>query len=164
MVSLYFPGFTMGPTKIVAMWLVVVPWSSSHCTIRRLLLFLAHVAYAIRFVCSQLSACWMVPSCMSSSRFGITHATVGNFAKLVGKLVKGRLSPLWSLEKSVQGACFRTYSPDVQTVEPTAGSPSKSPTKVLPTAISSLSRDCAENVCGHESSVIPCVGPENRPS
>ncbi len=47
------------------------------------------IDYAIRFVCSQLSACWMVPSCMSSSRFGITHATVGNFAKLVGKLVKG---------------------------------------------------------------------------
>src|ERR1700682_5434923 len=99
MVSRYFPGFTMGPTKIVAMWLVVVPWSSSHCTMRRLLLFFAHVTYAIRLVCSQLSACWMVPSCMSSCRFGTTHATVGNFAKLVGKRLKGLLSLLWSLEK-----------------------------------------------------------------
>jgi len=42
-----FSGFTGGPTNIVAMGLAVVLWSSSHSTIRRLLLFFAHVAYAI---------------------------------------------------------------------------------------------------------------------
>ena len=67
----------------------------------------------------------MVPSCMSSSRLGITHATVGNFAKLVREAGEGLMVTAMVLGESVHGACFRTYNPDAQTVEPTAGSPSE---------------------------------------
>jgi len=38
---------------------------------------------------SQVSACPMVPSCMSLFRFGTTIDTVGRVAKSVGRLVNG---------------------------------------------------------------------------
>src|SRR5437660_6817324 len=104
----------------------------------------------------------MVPSCMSSSRFGMIHATVGNLEKVVGKLLNGWLSLARSFEKSVHGACLRTYSPQAQTSDPTAGSPSEYPANVLPLAINSLSSVAVENVCGHESSSTPWFHPENK--
>jgi len=62
----------------------VVPWSSSHCTIRRLLLFFAQVAYAIRlFVASCLLAGWFRRACHHPD--WKLPRNVGNFlAKLVG--------------------------------------------------------------------------------
>src|SRR5580765_3988848 len=99
---------------------------------------------------------------MSSTRLGTTHETVGSLLKSVGKLVNGWLSLEMSLEKSVHGACFRTYSPYAQISEPTEGSPSEYPANVLPAVMNSLSRLWLEKVCGQESSVIPWVDPEKR--
>src|SRR5712671_732366 len=104
----------------------------------------------------------MVPSCMSSSRFGTTQEIVGRVAKLVGKEVKGLLSPDGTLEKSIQGACLRAYSPETHTWDPTEGSPSAYPVNVFFAAINSLPKFAAEKVCGQESSMMPCVDPEKN--
>lgn len=49
----------------------------------------------------------MVPSCISSFRFGTTIEMVGKVVKSVGKLVNGRLSAVGTLEKFDQGLCLR---------------------------------------------------------
>src|SRR5260370_9616957 len=104
----------------------------------------------------------MVPSCMSSSRLGTTTEMVGRLLKLVGKLLNGLLSPDGTLGKSVQGACFRTYSPDTHTSDPIEGKPSAYPVNVFFAAINSLPKFDAENVCGQDSSMMPCVEPETN--
>src|ERR1700757_537002 len=105
---------------MVGIWLLCEESSSSQVTISRLLWVLAHFAYALMLLESQVSPCAMVPSCMSSFRFGITHETVGSEAKLdeLGKLVNGRLSEAGTLLKLVHGTCLRAYAPEVQAVEP----------------------------------------------
>lgn len=60
-----------------------------------------------KIILSQVSACEMVPSCMSSLRFGMTKEIVGKVVKLLGKLVKGWLLALGTLEKSTHGLCLR---------------------------------------------------------
>src|ERR1700688_429459 len=99
---------------------------------------------------------------MSSSRSGITQEMVGRLLKVVGKLLKGLLSPEGTFEKSVHGACLRAYSPEVQISDPVEGKPSAYPVNVFFAAINSLPKFAAEKVCGHESSVMPCVEPENN--
>jgi len=51
--------------------------------------------------------CKMVPSCMSSLRFGMTKEIVGKVVKLVVKLVKGWLLALGTLEKFTHGCLAR---------------------------------------------------------
>src|SRR5215469_702728 len=103
----------------------------------------------------------MVPSCMSSLRLGTTKEMTGNVVKSVGKLVKGSLLFVGTLEKFTQGLCFRAYAPDVQTVDPTDGKSSEKPVKVLPAAISSLPRFAVENgPTGQLSLVMPWFEPE----
>src|SRR5260221_11776139 len=104
----------------------------------------------------------MVPSCMSSLRFGITKAMVGSVVKSVGKLVNGWFAAAATLVKLIHGACFRAYAPEVHTVDPADGKPSEKPVKVRPAAVSSLARFSVENVCGQLSVVTPWFEPENR--
>src|SRR5215471_6656128 len=112
--------------------------------------------------CSQVSPCAMVPSCMSSFRFGMTHDSVGRFVKSVGKAVKGWLAVVATFVKLIHGECLRAYAPDVQTVDPADGRSSEKPVKVCPAAVSSLARFSVENVCGQLSVVTPWFEPENR--
>lgn len=104
----------------------------------------------------------MVPSCMSSNRFGVTKEIVGSVVKSVGKLVNGWLELVEILVKLTQGLCFSAYSPEVHTVEPAAGKPSEKPVKVRPAATSSVARFSVVKVCGQESSVTPWFDPENK--
>src|SRR3974390_1663416 len=99
---------------------------------------------------------------MSSSRFGMTKDSVGSLVKSVGNAVKGWLTECARSEKSVQGTCFRAYSPETQTCDPGEGRLSEYPTKVFFAAMNCAPRFDAVNVCGHESSVILCVDPENK--
>lgn len=48
----------------------------------------------------------MVPSCISSFRFGSTIETVGRLVKSVGKLVNGWFDVAGTLVKFTHGACF----------------------------------------------------------
>lgn len=104
----------------------------------------------------------MVPSCMSSLRFGSTIEIVGSVVRSAGKLLKGRLEVAGTFVKLVHGACFRAYAPEVHTVEPAAGRSSENPVKVWPAAASSLARFSVEKVCGQESSITPWLDPENK--
>ena len=49
----------------------------------------------------------VIGTCMSSLRFGMTKEIVGKVVKLVGKLVKGWLLALGTLEKSTHGLRLR---------------------------------------------------------
>ena len=49
----------------------------------------------------------MVPSCMSSLRFGMTNERVGSVVKSVGKLVKGWFALVATLVKLIHGECLR---------------------------------------------------------
>src|ERR1041384_4681533 len=117
----------MGPTKIVATRLPCEPSSSSQVTISRLLWLCDHDTYEERLFCSQVSPWATVPLCMSSFRFGMTHATVGSatLLKSFANLVNGRLLRAGRSVKFVHGECFRAYAPYVQTSEPFFGRPSE---------------------------------------
>src|SRR4051812_47755083 len=92
---------------MVGTLLLLLLSSSSHVTTSRLLCVRAHLAYWARCDAAQWSPTAMVPSCMSSARFGLMKLTVGSFLKFRGKLEKSRPSPD-SLGKVAQGLCFRT--------------------------------------------------------
>ncbi len=92
---------------MVGIWLLLELSSSSQVTIRRLLCVCANWMYAPICCWSQVSPWAMVPSCMSSLRFGITMEMVGSVVKSVGKLLKGRLEVVGMFVKFTQGACFR---------------------------------------------------------
>src|SRR5215472_16397150 len=105
----------------------------------------------------------MVPSCISSFKLGTTMEMVGSVVKSVGKLVKGRLLVVGTLEKSTQGLCLRAYAPEVQIVDPAAGRSSEKPRKVLPAAMSSAPRLSVENGPDGQASVVtPWLEPEKR--
>src|SRR4051812_12392606 len=123
--------------------------SSSHVTISRLLFFSAQSAYAARFFFSQASPVFTSslmtePLCMSSTRFGTTRLTSGNFAKPAasfGNFVNGSLLDAGTLEKSSQGQCFRAKLPALQTVDACAGGRfCAKPTNDLPAAINAAPR------------------------
>ena len=97
----------------------------------------------------------MVPSCISSLRFGSMIETVGRLVKSVGKLVNGWFEVAGTLVKFTHGACFSAYAPDVQTVDPADGRSSEKPVKVWPAAANSVARFSVEKLCGQVSSVMP---------
>lgn len=72
----------------------------------------------------------MVPSCISSFRFGSMIEIVGRLVKSVGKALNGWLEAAGTFVKFTQGACFSAYAPEVQTVEPAAGRSSENPVNV----------------------------------
>src|SRR5260370_36577224 len=112
MVSPYWPVATIGPRKIVGTWLLCELSSSSQVTMSRLLLFLAHWTYASMLFLSQVSPCWIVPSCMSFCRFGTTIDTVGSWEQFEGKEpAKGMLSAAGTSVKSTQRLCLRAQVP-----------------------------------------------------
>ena len=88
----------------------------------------------------------MVPSCMSSLRFGMTKESVGRVVKSVGKLVNGWFAFVDTLVKLIHGLCLRAYAPEVQTVEPAEGRSSEKPVKVRLAATNSLARFSVEKV------------------
>src|SRR2546421_1175558 len=135
--------------------------SSSKVTTSRLLCALAQVAYPPRWFFSQVSPVDTLQSCMSLHRFGTTKATEGSLVKSVGKSLYRRLPEAGTLLKFTQGLCLRAYRPDVQPVYPSEGMLSEYPVKVRPAMLSWCPRLSEEYVCGQESSVSPCVDPEN---
>ena len=120
----------MGPTKSVVIWLLWLVSSSSNVRMSSLLCVWAHCTYGSMLAFSHVSPAAMVPSCMSSCRLGTTKETVGSVEKADGKSENGRLSVPgmpWAEApcQFTQGLCLATYSPELITVEPTAGNPSE---------------------------------------
>src|SRR5882762_4534157 len=94
---------------MVGIWFDCDESSSSHVTISKLLCVLAHCAYASRLFCRNVSPCAIVPSCMSSCRFGMTHDTVGSELKFAddGKFVNGWFEPAGMWFAEVLGASWK---------------------------------------------------------
>src|SRR5437764_14165687 len=143
------------------MWLLARRASSPKVTTVRLLWGPAQAAYPPRLSFSQVSPIDTWQLCMSLHRSGTTTATEGSLLKSVGKSLYRRLLDAGTLLKFTQGLCLRAYRPEVQPVYPAEGMLSEYPAKVRPAAMSWCPRFSEEYVCGHESSVIPCVDPEN---
>src|SRR5262252_3054981 len=129
MCSLNEPTFTPEPTMIVGIWLDMLLSSSSHVTISRLLCVFAHWAYGSMLFFSHVSPWPIVPSCMSSIRFGSIIANVGSDAKFAddGNSLNFLFTVAGRSLKLTHGACLRAYSPDVHAVEPSDGRLSEKP-------------------------------------
>src|SRR3954462_5746505 len=104
----------------------------------------------------------MEPLCMSWSRSGMTKDRLGSAAGSPGKALNGRFADGGTDGKFTHGACLRAYAPSWQTGDPGEGSPSEEPAKLRPASISDRPRLRPSKVCGHESSWMPWMEPQNR--